>query len=629
MQSERISTKHKARSTKLLHASRITLYAFFLTFYVSSAFGVVETFDLEAVEGETLSLSHPFVLLESEEVFLIQKGESLSGEWLNGLNQNGQLLKRERDYTIDYEQGIIVLKPITNYQLPSTHYKIGIRYHFFPFQIRESYHHKTPSPRGSRDPPMRDTNHESRVTSQSFDPPTPSTLFLSGSKSLGITFGSGQNLSLDQSLRVNITGRVEDVEVNAVLSDENTLLQPEGTTETLESLDEVLVEIKSTSGGLSATLGDYNLSLGESEFGRVERRLQGGMAGAQFSRGSVLLAGALSRGKFTTNRFFGVEGRQGPYPLVGKDGEREIVVIAGSEKIYLDEILLKRGERNGYTIDYSSAEITFTPRVLITPRSRILVEFEYFTEEYRRSLYGGRGTSTFDIQHSTFNIGTTFFREGDSPNSPIGVSLSDEDRAALSIAGDDTSKAWVSGAALVDSGLGDYVQKGDTFEFVGYQQGNYLVTFTDVGDGNGEYEFIGNGFQFVGPDSGRYVPRIRLPLPNRKSFLAFDLSGEIAEGVQVRGEVAGSERDLNVLSSRDDGDNLGKAGSISFDLNPEAGLLPGSWGRLGLKGKFRSVEERFEYPGRGRDLQYEDRWNVKVGRGKENLGEVTVSYGRG
>jgi hypothetical protein len=603
-------------------------FFFSLAFYPSHLFGVVETFNLVEVDGDTLTLSHSYILAESDEVFL-----------------NGDPLARDEDYSIDYDRGILVIESILHPDSTIPHPELQIHYDFFPFSLQESYFHRKLLPLTYK-PPEADpsiNNPESRILNPEsrFSPPTPSTLFLSGSKSVGISFGSEQSLSLDQSLRVNINGKVEDVEVNAVLSDENTPLQPEGTTESLEDLDEVLVEIKGKS--LSATLGDFNLSLGESQFGRVDRRLQGGMVSGMIGTtgpdqadqssvlGSFLLSGARSRGKFATNRFYGVEGRQGPYPLVGRDGEIDIVVIAGSEKVFLDEILLTRGERNGYTIDYSLGELTFTPRHLITFRSRIVVEFEYTTEEFRRNLIGGRGASQFTLDliqghNSKFTFGTTFFREGDSSDSPLGFSLSDEDRVVLSNAGDDTSKAWVSGATFVGPGLGDYIMKGDTFEFAGYKGGDYLVTFTDVGEGLGEYEFVINGYQYVGTGNGRYTPFIRLPLPSRKSFIALDLLGEVREGVQIKGEVAGSERDINLLSDLDDGDNLGKAGTFTLELKPEAGLFPKSLGKLGFRGKVRSVDDRFEFPGRGRNLQFEDRWNVKERTGREDLGEIFLSY---
>jgi hypothetical protein len=108
--------------------------------------------------------------------------------------------------------------------------------------------------------------------------------------------------------------------------------------------------------------------------------------------------------------------------------------------------------------------------------------------------------------------------------------------------------------------------------------------------------------------------------------LSLDLLGEITEGVQIKGEVAGSERDINLLSDLDDGDNLGKAGTFTLDLKPEAGLLPKSLGKLGIRGRVRTIDDRFEFPGRGRDLQFEDRWNVKERAGREDLGEFSLSY---
>jgi len=67
-----------------------------------------------------------------------------------------------------------------------------------------------------------------------------------------------------------------DLDLVAALTDENVPLQPEGTTQTLQELDKVFIELKNPHYG--ATLGDFVYERGErqgGEFGRLSRKLQG------------------------------------------------------------------------------------------------------------------------------------------------------------------------------------------------------------------------------------------------------------------------------------------------------------------------------------------------------------------
>ncbi len=187
----------------------------------------------------------------------------------------------------------------------------------------------------------------------------------SGTLVRGFTVGTTKDFTLNSGLRLQLSGKLSDeIEVVAALTDENTPIQPEGNTERLDELDKVFIQIKHPNA--TGTFGDYQLIRKQGEFGVVDRKLQGLMGEFNYEGQSGYVSLASSRGKFNTNNFNGVDGVQGPYRLSGINNEKDIVVIAGTERVYLDGIQMKRGEANDYTIEYGNAQITFTPQRLIT-----------------------------------------------------------------------------------------------------------------------------------------------------------------------------------------------------------------------------------------------------------------------
>ena len=475
---------------------------------------------------------------------------------------SGTFLTRGLEYVIDYDSG-----EITFQEEITAGTCINVMYKRLPISLKRSYLHRKmvrqeAAPRRSHI--VKEMPPEKRI-----DLPDMSGLRIGGSKSLGISLGSDRDLSLEQSLRVNITGQIaKNVEVVALLSDQSSPLQPEGTTQTLEELDKVSIELRGKH--VRAAFGDYTLSHQKTVFGRLDRKLQGALGELNLSSSQVAVSGASSKGTFTTNRFMGLEGNQGPYQLQAEDGSINIIVLAGTERVWIDGEFMTRGQNNDYTIEYANGQITFTRHRLITSESRIVIDFEYIDEEYRRSLYTGRGS--LSLGGEKLRMGVTFFNEADDKNDPLGVILSDTDRVIISAAGDDPDNAF------------RYTDDGST--------------------------------------------KVFLPLPRSHSLADLDLNFSSGT-VELSGEMGLSRYDANTFSNLDDSDNIGEAYIVTGALKPllmRLGRRP--LGNIELSGFYRRCGEHFQPVGRTVSAEYNRRWNLSsdLNPETEEVSELNAIY---
>jgi len=410
------------------------------------------------------------------------------------------------------------------------------------------------------------------------------TLKAEGSLGRQIGFGNSQDAVVNSSLNLQLSGMLGDsIEIQAAITDNNIPIQPDGNTQQLNEFDQVFLQFKKKNWQLS--LGDIDIRQNNSYFLNFYKRLQG-IAFQTTNRISknitskTLASGSIAKGKFNRQIITALEGNQGPYRLVGANNEFFFIVLANTERVFIDGQLLQRGEDQDYVINYNSAEITFTPRRMITKDSRIQVEFEYADRNYlNANLYLSQ---EFEINNK-LKIRIGAFNNNDAKNSPINQVLDPKQIQFLADLGDSTQRAFYPAAVLdtfsVDKILYEKIYVGlDSF----YQYSTnpltakYSLSFVDVKTGNGNYvpDFNGaNGkvYKYVAPvgsvKQGQYEPVQILVAPKKQQVVNLGVDYTINKSTLLKAEIATSSNDANTFSAKDNGDDRGWA--AKFQLSNE------------------------------------------------------------
>lgn len=439
---------------------------------------------------------------------------------------------------------------------------------------------------------------------------TGSQLSFGGSKSIGISLGSGKDMSLEQSLNARINGRLgQNLQINALLSDQGMPLT--GSTQELSQIDKVY--IRASSDNWAVTVGDYDLSYQKMPMINLQRQLQGLNADFSHKSNSIGFSVSNTKGRSGYNRISGRDGIQGPYQLSVQEGVLLFRVLANSERIWLDGSLLKKGPDKDYTFDYDKSQVIFTPRHIITSDSRITVEFEYSLDSFSRDLYVVR--SEMYVGHN-FSISGAYFQEADDPEQPSSGEMDALWRGVLEKAGDDTVKLWGDGGVPADSGQGDYDKVDSIYVFAGKGMGRYSVAFTWVGSGKGDYIYdsLSGSYVFAGPDQGDYVARKKYPRPDGFKTLGMQIK-KTWEGGQVILAGAGTRKDLNLMSRLGDEDNQGTAGR--YELYWKRDSL--GWGGFELSGRGIGLGNDFNRDVCSPESDFESRWGLGGWTGLKSL----------
>ena len=355
------------------------------------------------------------------------------------------------------------------------------------------------------------------------------------------------------------------------------------------------------------------------------------MADVAYKTSSLTVIAAASKGTFKSMFFNGIEGNQGPYQLTGTAGQREIIVLAGTEKVYINGERQLRGEDNDYTIEYASGQIIFTRKRLITADSRITVDFEYSDQKFQKQVLGAQGG--ISLLRDRIHIRGNLLYESDDRENPLDIVLSDEYRAILRTAGDDPDSAVAAGALYAGQNQGSYVKKdslGKTiYVYAGTGKGDHIVRFSYVGENQGDYTFRGYGiYQYTGDGEGDYAPQIYLPVPRAHQVAGISSDVDITSRVRISAAMALSSRDNNTYSGKDDADNTGVSwqSSLSVDRVPIS-LLGKSGGMFSLNARIRKADDSYVPLAREQQVEHGRKWGKdETDYSGEDVREMRASW---
>lgn len=454
----------------------------------------------------------------------------------------------------------------------------------------------------------------------------------SGSISRGFSVGNRQDFSLSSSLNLMLSGKLSnDLEIQAAISDNNIPIQPEGNTQQIQEFDKIYIRLSKEKNIFTA--GDIEVqSSPQNYFLKYNRKAQGADFQTTFSPGLskndemfVRANGSFGKGRYTRQEITSVESNLGPYKLKGNNNETYIIVLAGSEKVYIDGNQLTRGEDNDYIIDYNTAEITFTTKVTITSKSRIVAEFEYSDKNYSRSLI----TSEVDYRSGKFNAGFSLYSESDLKNQSIQQDLTNEQKMIMSLIGDSIQNAFSSG---IDSiGFTNERVMYAMIDTLGYDSvfvystssdsALYALTFSYVGEKNGNYVQTGssaNGrvFKWVVPvagiPQGSYEPVITLITPKKTEMYSFKAGYDFSKNTKLNAEYAISNKDVNLFSSLDDGDDIGHALTMNFSTLQKIWNDTIKKWSLAANVRTEIIEKNFSVVDRFRSVEFDRDWNISL-----------------
>lgn len=458
-------------------------------------------------------------------------------------------------------------------------------------------------------------------------------LELNGSYGRSLSLGNNQDVVSNSNFNLQVNGYLLDsIKIEAAITDNTVPFQPEGNTANLQEFD--LISIRLSKNNRSLQLGDYNLNKPDAYFLNYTKRVQGlffqtGDKVAKRISNKMGISASMAKGEFARNIFMGVEGNQGPYRLIGNNGEQLFVVLAATEKVYVDNMLQERGENADYIIDYNTNEVRFMPRRPINQFSRIQIEFEYRTNNYLNSLLYAYDELSIGKK---WQIKMNAYSNQDAKNQPFQQNLTGAQKRLLANIGDSVQDALIPNispdtfaANKVLYRIKDSLIGSTTIDSIYEYSTNsslqlYSVSFSFAGGGKGDYKVSGenaNGrvYQWVGNNNGDYRAVSLIITPKAHQLLSIAAQYQIDSFKKLYIEWAGSNKDPNTFSAIDNQNHQGFASKIIYQeerfLGKKDTLNKSDW-TVQNNVQYEYVQSKFRAIAPYRAVEFGRDWNVPL-----------------
>ena len=430
------------------------------------------------------------------------------------------------------------------------------------------------------------------------------TIHSSGSFFRTLSISPYGNSDLQGGIQMELNGTIlEDIIISGVLTDQNFPIQEEGNTQALKDFDKVFIKVEHQNIELNA--GDIDYIHYQREH-TIQRKLEGLKNKFQYNQWSGSSVFANSKGEYHFIEIKGRDGDQGPYQLVGKNGNRDIAILSGTEKVWLNGERVKRGQNYDYTIDYSSSEIYFTPKRLIDFDTDIFVEYQYSDFNYQK---GFRGITLKNNLGNSGNISFGIFDEFDQYNQIDFVN------DIMNVFPYEDSLNLKQSTAVIDSN-GDYVlldsifvyDPSDVFidslryrvNFMLNPKGNYIrkISF----DNKMYYQYSEDPPENLNTEL--FSPYRNIPAPTKQQFGEAYLNLQLNEALRVEYNLSASRFNQNILGIEKSSNALSSMVNVNLDT------INFDFLKLKLEYKNHNRGKNYKPIGREQEIMQTRLWNL-------------------